>query len=336
MLKLGVIGLNADWDECHSALQKLRHPSQVVAVFDSDAAHAAERARKLRASVMPSITAMAHHPQVQAILLTNADWRGTAVIDLLAQAEKPVFIATLPDSDSAQATRWYAATEQRGVTLMPALPLRFMPATIRLKELIATELGEPIEIVASISVGCDSIATPQQRSVDCDSIATVQQQSATSLRIDRVLLSQLDLIRYLIQRDHSTVTKTTSDGTTETWIEFPARRPSSRSSDVSPQKSSSEIEPCRVRLQHRSNSIAITSEPIRIRCRNGTAIWHDRTTLEWSINGQPSVTEQLTEERHERVILLDHFCRRAVGGLIPVADFNDIHRAANLGVALQQ
>lgn len=50
------------------------------------------------------------------------------------------------------------------------------------------------------------------------------------------------------------------------------------------------------------------------------------TTVEWTADGKQQ-SEELTAERTETEVLLDHFCRRAVGGLIPVPTLEDLMRA---------
>lgn len=75
------------------------------------------------------------------------------------------------------------------------------------------------------------------------------------------------------------------------------------------------------------------SERLRIDCRNGFArILHERE-IEWTIGGQ-TIRETLPSERSGTEIILDQFCRRLVGGLVPVADLGDLLRSANLSIGL--
>ena len=41
-------------------------------------------------------------------------------------------------------------------------------------------------------------------------------------------------------------------------------------------------------------------------------------------------TESLTADRTEVEVMIDHFCRRLAGGLIPVADISDVCRCLRL------
>jgi hypothetical protein len=70
-----------------------------------------------------------------------------------------------------------------------------------------------------------------------------------------------------------------------------------------------------------------TSEPPKphheIICVRGRARFTDPRQLAWNSGGEERV-ESLASERSEVEVMLDHFCRRVVGGLIPVADLADI------------
>jgi hypothetical protein len=58
-------------------------------------------------------------------------------------------------------------------------------------------------------------------------------------------------------------------------------------------------------------------------CIRGRAKFSDPQQLSWTSGGEERV-ESLASERSEVEVMLDHFCRRVVGGLIPVADLADI------------
>jgi hypothetical protein len=46
--------------------------------------------------------------------------------------------------------------------------------------------------------------------------------------------------------------------------------------------------------------------------------------------------ESLLSERSDVEVMLDHFCRRVVGGLIPVADLGDVRRCYRLARAASE
>ncbi len=326
MLKLGVIGLGPVWESYRTAMTQLRHPLQVTAVFDPRPQIAAQTAKDLRATVCLGIKALADRPNVQAVLLMDPGWVGAAAIDLLAQCRKPVFIAPWLPCDLDSAEHWYSATEQHGVTLMPAMWRRFLPVTIRLKELLATELGELHDIHLPLELD------PSSRAID----------SAEAV------IGWFDFVWYLLRREPRFDSATSQP---DEWsIQFPPRQPHPVEG-----ASSAATRSCHWRIQWKPshspdglrqrladgampaagvcNRLDFENSPlprVHLVCERGTATVLDRTTLQWQRHGGELETEQLTSDRPERLIMLDHFARRAVGGLIPVADFNDVARVLRL------
>ncbi|HBL48602.1 MAG TPA: hypothetical protein DDZ90_34990, partial [Planctomycetaceae bacterium] len=66
-----------------------------------------------------------------------------------------------------------------------------------------------------------------------------------------------------------------------------------------------------------------------IQCRKGKAEFHSPDEIHWE-NAANTVTESLKSDRRELEVMLDHFCRRAVGGIIPVANIKDVCQAIKL------
>jgi hypothetical protein len=66
-----------------------------------------------------------------------------------------------------------------------------------------------------------------------------------------------------------------------------------------------------------------------VECERGSATLSSADRITWSADSGP-VDETLTSDRPDVEVMLDQFCRRVVGGLIPVADVGDLCRGANL------
>ena len=58
--------------------------------------------------------------------------------------------------------------------------------------------------------------------------------------------------------------------------------------------------------------------------------------IRWRLTGGETETESLIADRSEVEVMIDHFCRRSVGGLIPVADISDVCRCLRLVHATQR
>ena len=92
--------------------------------------------------------------------------------------------------------------------------------------------------------------------------------------------------------------------------------------------------------QEPSGGISIESGESIIRkyevhSKQGQATIDSPVAITWN-TGAESITESLSGERSETEVMLDHFCRRVVGGLIPVADLADICRGLELVQAVEQ
>jgi len=72
-----------------------------------------------------------------------------------------------------------------------------------------------------------------------------------------------------------------------------------------------------------------------IQCERGSATILSDVEISWQTDGEP-VAESLTSDRADVEVLIDHFCRRAVGGLIPVPDIADVCRGLEVIDAARQ
>lgn len=70
-------------------------------------------------------------------------------------------------------------------------------------------------------------------------------------------------------------------------------------------------------------------ESLRIDCRNGSAVITGDQEIAWTVDSQET-RETLTTDRASTEIILDQFCRRVVGGLVPVSDLGDVLRSMRL------
>ena len=73
----------------------------------------------------------------------------------------------------------------------------------------------------------------------------------------------------------------------------------------------------------------------QVECERGRADVLSANRIMWRCDGE-TYHESLTSERTELQVMLDHFCRRVVGGLIPVADLADVRRSWILAQAVAQ
>lgn len=143
-LRVGIIGLGDAWERSHRpALRTLSDRFEVRAVC-ADVAHLAQQAaRDFHADEVSGFRALCERDDVEAVLLFSPEWFGPLPIYAACEAGKAIYCASAFDLQPAQADDVRRRVEAGGVAFMAEFPRRLAPATVRLKELIATRLGKP-------------------------------------------------------------------------------------------------------------------------------------------------------------------------------------------------
>jgi predicted dehydrogenase len=143
-LRVGVVGLGMAWEKRYrTALRALSDRFEVRAVCEPVAHRAAQVARDFNASAVDGFRAMARREDVDAVLVLCRRWYGSLPVLAACDAGKAIFCCDGLDIDPELAARLRQRIAEAGVTFMAEFPRRYAPATLRLKELIATRLGAP-------------------------------------------------------------------------------------------------------------------------------------------------------------------------------------------------
>ncbi|QDU88709.1 Inositol 2-dehydrogenase [Pirellulimonas nuda] len=143
-LRVGIVGLGPAWANRHvPALRALPTRFRVSAVCDPVAHRAELAAAEFGARQVDSFRALAAAEDVDALMLLSARWYGALPIHAACEAGKAVYCAASIDLAAKEATELRDRVRSAGIAFMAELPNRLAPATIRLKELIATRLGQP-------------------------------------------------------------------------------------------------------------------------------------------------------------------------------------------------
>lgn len=143
-LRVGIVGLGSQWESRYlPALRSLADRFEVRGICEQVAHLAARAAQSLNASAVDGFRALAARDDIDAVLYLADQWYGAAPIFAACEHGKAVYSAiSLPfNADEARLLR--SRVEQSGIAFMAELPRRHAPATVRLKELIATRLGTP-------------------------------------------------------------------------------------------------------------------------------------------------------------------------------------------------
>ncbi len=143
-LRVGLVGLGNYWQLRHrSALLALGDRFDVRAVCAEVAARAEQVASEFDATPVDGFRSLAGRDDVDAVLVLSPEWYGPLPILAACESGKAVYCAAALDIEPARASEIKKRVEESGVAFMAEFPRRHAPATLRLKELIATRLGAP-------------------------------------------------------------------------------------------------------------------------------------------------------------------------------------------------
>ena len=193
-MKLGVaiVGLGNRWEGQYlPAIRSLADRFEVRAVCEQVSLRAARAASELHAEAVDGFRVMAGREDVDAILCLGDQWYGTAPILAACDAGKAVYSAVSLPACRSQLSQLFSRVEASGVAFMAELARRHAPATVRLKELIATRLGRPKMLFCHHRL-------PQPSDPSKQSMRTAGGDSWD-------LLEMVDWCRYVVDREPSSV-----------------------------------------------------------------------------------------------------------------------------------
>jgi predicted dehydrogenase len=303
-LSLGIVGPGGDWDAMYRpALERLGARSAITALAGSAWRPTNELARGLSAR---------HAGSIRELLRLECD--GVLVLDpgcfrlfplrTAIEHRRSVYLVLPETFDPARLAEHHEQARAAGVLVVPELRLRYTPATLRLRELLATQLGPALTVeIRAVSAGI-----------------------APTERVERELI---DWCRTVL----GSVPHTVAGGDC-VESKGPPCRTITLSFDASGQRSDRItvriVLPVSPAVDQRDTR-ASDAWPLEfsIRCRQGEARLEDASQLRWREGGREQV-ESLSTERTAVSVAIDHFARRLAGGLIPVPDLSDVLLAARI------
>ncbi|MCE5269604.1 MAG: Gfo/Idh/MocA family oxidoreductase [Planctomycetaceae bacterium] len=143
-LRTGLIGLGDLWHTRHApALRALADRFEVRAVCDPVRHRADKAAADFGADAVDGYHALVEREDIDAVLVLAPQWFRELPILAACESGKAVYCAVGLELGTAEAEAIKRRVEESGIAFMAELPRRHAPATVRLKELIATRLGKP-------------------------------------------------------------------------------------------------------------------------------------------------------------------------------------------------
>ncbi|MHB0956140.1 MAG: Gfo/Idh/MocA family protein [Pirellulaceae bacterium] len=192
-LRVGVVGLGTAWQLRHrAALLALGDRFDVRAVCAEVAARAEQVAMEFGACAVDGFRALTSRDDIDAVLVLTAEWYGPLPILSACESGKAVYCAAALDIDPRRASEVRERVEKSGVAFMAELPRRHSPATLRLKELIATTLGEPRLLFCH----------ERQKQGESNGCAPQRHRCPTAVRD---LLELVDWCRYVVGKEPTSV-----------------------------------------------------------------------------------------------------------------------------------
>ncbi|HEV2970937.1 MAG TPA: gfo/Idh/MocA family oxidoreductase, partial [Pirellulales bacterium] len=246
---------------------------------------------------------------------------GSLPILAACDAGKAVYCAVTPHLELAEALRLKKRVEESGIAFMAEFPRRQAPATLRLKELIATQLGEPRLLFCHRRVPVKNGAAPRAR--------TCSKAPET-----RDLVELVDWCRYVVGRDPTSVfgiehhvdPNAAAEDYTMMNVDFSG--PSPPGTGTAAQISCGTYMP--VQWEE-----AVTFRPppaLQVACQNGVAFIDLPTSLIW-FDRAGRHQESLDSERPVGEQLLAQFYRSVTSLVRNTSGLEDAYRALSVVLA---
>ena len=126
-----------------TALRALADRFEVRAVCDQVRHRAEQAAAEFHAEAVDGYHVLARREDIDAVLVLSPQWYGALPILAACESGKAVYCAAGLDLEPDEAQRIKRRVEEAGIAFVAEFPRRQAPATIRLRELIASQLGTP-------------------------------------------------------------------------------------------------------------------------------------------------------------------------------------------------
>ncbi len=296
-IPLGIVGGGPAWEARYRAAVLALTRGRVAAVFSPQPCDGEVLAQETGGQLFHSLRRLISHPGVKALLILESGWSRDWAIELATAKQMPVFVASPVDEALPHVADSLAEQESEGAVIVPGALLRSTPATLRLRELVATKLGRIQYLDVAVT--------------------------RTSASVDAQIVEVIDWCRSLL---NSTVTEIHREERHEG--DTLVMSCGGRSSSTPPKLI--EIRLIGAGPRETAPPSLDTAFPlVHIQCQHGEAELLSEIHLRWKT---PTETghETLENDRPAEQVLLDLFLRRVVGGVVPVPSWAELAEACRL------
>jgi predicted dehydrogenase len=325
-LRVGIIGLGAAWESRHRpALRALSDRFEVRAVCCEVAHLASQAARDFGAAEVDGFRALCGRDDVDVIVILSPEWYGPLPILAACDFGKSVYCgAALDIEDAAQAQLLKCRVEEAGIALMAEFARRLAPATLRLKELIVTRLGQPKMLFCHRRSSIEPGGSPRRPTRHCPTM-------------QREMIEQIDWCRYVAGLEPTSVVgiehncSATSDGDDYQMLSLDFSPPGELGTGAVAQISCGRYMPA-------TWPEAVSFRPpaaLQVSCERGVAFIDLPSTLTWFDEAGRHM-ESLDSERPLGERLLMQFYRAVTSLVRKPTDMDDAYRALSIALAARQ
>lgn len=318
-LRVGLVGLGDQWELRHApALRALSDRFEIKAVCSEVAQRSHRVACEFGADAMDGFRALLQRDDIDALLLLSPEWYGALPIQAACDAGKAIYSTTSIDLTPEQAVEVRRDIRESKVPFMAELPLRYAPATMRLKELIATRLGKPRLLFCHRRLPLEGQSDRLRRGKHCPLVW-------------RNMMELVDWCRYIVGADPASIVSSAhgnQKGDVETYyqmasLDFRPCQASPDSPNQSPIRPLAQLSVGHYIPQQWTDALSFRRPAaLQVCCEKGLAFIDLPSSLVW-FDDAGQHTESLDSERAIGEIMLDRFHRLVTNRLTDSSDAYD-------------
>ncbi len=331
-LRVGLVGLGDQWATRHApALRAMSDRFEITAVCCEVADKSHRIASEFGAVATDGFRALLQRDDVDALLLLSPEWYGPLPIQAACEAGKAVYSSASLDFTPEQAVEVRRDIRESKIPFMAELSLRYAPATIRLKELIATRLGKPRLLFCHQRLPLESQANRLRRGKHCPLVW-------------RNMMELVDWCRYLVAADPGSIVSSAHGnhkGDVETYyqmasLDFRGCQPSADAPNQSPFRPLAQLSVGHYIPQRWSDALSFRRPAsLQVCCEKGMAFIDLPSSLIW-FDDAGQHNEALDAERAMGEMMLDRFHRLATHKLCNSSDAHDADCAMKIVLGANQ
>jgi predicted dehydrogenase len=323
-IRIGIVGLGDLWETRYRpALRSLSDRFEVKAVC-ADVPHLAQQAaRDFNADDVDGFRILCQRSDIEAVLMLSTNWFGPLPVYAACEAGKSVFCTAPFDGDLGEADEVRTRVQGSGVSFVAEFARRHAPATLRLKELIATRLGKPRLVFCHRRAPMEKPRGPKRKP---DEVAAAAR---------RDMMELVDWCRYVVGYNASSVfgvhhIAADDSGDDYQMMNLDFSAPGEIGRGPTAQVSSGRYIPA----SWPEAASFRPPAPLQVACENGIAFVDLPSTLTW-FDAAGRHMETLENERPVGEALLLQFHRSVTSLVRKVSDLDDAYHALQVVDASQ-